>query len=376
MEAQPNKLNGVVAYIYAFDIAYDLKRQPLTQLLGHRVTEVNLDANKRAPRELFLYRAQMVQMPNIYVDVEGQRVEGALTLRLLPTGAVSVKYRIPFKNRSLKELTSFHSAVFGSINLQEQARKLAKDVMTELGSACIRPNTELPAEEAYTVFIIHQNADANLRFNCQDWLTANRTEVGALLTQEDEPENLAIEEIHENTGQALSYYKSDLAVIDWDAALLIDTPANSQETLYILELANLQLAELEAYDRILDQVLERAYRDLQNQRSKKKSVIKDLKEIRVDMARFSDELSNATKFLGDWHYARIYQLLAKRFHLSEWQSNITGKLKTADELYDMLQAEQNHHLMVVLEVAIVALFVFEVIPQIKDFVLAIMKYWP
>ena len=91
------------------------------------------------------------------------------------------------------------------------------------------------------------------------------------------------------------------------------------------------------------------------------------------MARFGDELNNATKFLGDWHYARLYQVLSKRFHLGEWQANITGKLKTSDELYEMLQAEQNHQLMVVLEIAIVALFVFEVIPQIKDFAQALIK---
>ena len=51
-------------------------------------------------------------------------------------------------------------------------------------------------------------------------------------------------------------------VVDWDAALIIDEPQNFDETLYVMELANLQLAELEAYDRILDDSLERAYRDL------------------------------------------------------------------------------------------------------------------
>ena len=63
-------------------------------------------------------------------------------------------------------------------------------------------------------------------------------------------------------GRFLSYYEHDLVVIDWDAALIIDEPQNFDETLYVMELANLQLAELEAYDRILDDSLERAYRDL------------------------------------------------------------------------------------------------------------------
>src|SRR5439155_1509873 len=85
-------------------------------------------------------------------------------------------------------------------------------------------------------------------------------------------------------------------VIDWDAALLIDQPQNFDETLYVMELANLQLAELEAYDRLLDNSLERAYRDLSARPIRgRTSILQELREIRIDLARFSDELSNITK---------------------------------------------------------------------------------
>ncbi len=47
-------------------------------------------------------------------------------------------------------------------------------------------------------------------------------------------------------------------MIDWDAALLVDEKQDFDENLYIMELANLQLAELEAYDRLLDAALERS----------------------------------------------------------------------------------------------------------------------
>jgi hypothetical protein len=58
-------------------------------------------------------------------------------------------------------------------------------------------------------------------------------------------------------------------LIDWDAALVIDEKKNFDETLYAMELANLQLAELEAYDRILDDALERSYRDLGRQAARR-----------------------------------------------------------------------------------------------------------
>ena len=352
---------GEVAYIYAFDIAYEL-RCKVNTLLGQTVTETTLDPSKRTPRQSFLYRSQMVNLPDVHVDVdlERKRVAAKRTVRLLPTGAVSITFRVPFTQKTLEELVPYHLPSFGAIDLQEQARTLARQITEELGDVCIRPNTDLPAEEAYTVFCITNRPD-----NAQKWLQDNGRKVAALLTQEDNPEDLAHEEIEESISQHLSYYQQDISIIDWDAALLMDTPGNLIETLHVIELANLQLAELEAFDRLLDGVLDRAYRDVQSRRARvKKGILKELKEIRIDMARFGDELSNATKFLGDWHYARVYQLLSRRFHLAEWQQTITNKLRTLDDLYQLLQNDQNHRLMTTMEAAIALMFLIEIIPTL------------
>jgi hypothetical protein len=353
--------SGEIAYIYAFDIAYELRCKVAT-LLGQTVIETTLDPSKRTPRQSFLYRSQMVHLPDVQVDVdrEGMRVPAKRTVRLLPTGAVSITFRVPFTHKTLEDLVPYHFPSFGVIDLQEQARVLARQITAELGDACVRPNLDLPAEEAYTVFCIQNPPD-----NAQDWLRGNRRGVAALLTQEENPADLAEEEIDESIHQRVSYYRQDIAVIDWDAALLMDTPRNLLEALHVIELANLQLAELEAFDRLLDRVLDRAYRDVQSSRARvKKDILKELKEIRMDMARFGDELSNATKFLGDWHYARVYQLLSRRFHLTEWQQTITNKLRTLDDLYQLLQNDQNHRLMSTLEVAVVLMFLIEILPTL------------
>ena len=151
-------------------------------------------------------------------------------------------------------------------------------------------------------------------------------------------------------------------VVDWDAALILDQPKNIDETLYVMELANLQLAELEAYDRILDEAVERSYRDLAPRTLKSQAaILGQLGEIRIDLARLSDELSNITKFFGDWHLARVYQALSTRFHLADWHKSIDEKLKTLDDLYQLLKQNQNNRLMLMLELTIVFLFVVDVI---------------
>ena len=153
-----------------------------------------------------------------------------------------------------------------------------------------------------------------------------------------------------------------MVVVDWDAALIIDEKHNFDETLYVMELANLQLAELEAYDRILDDSLERSYRDLSSRPVRgRANMLRELRELRIDLARFSDELSNITKFFGDWHLARIYENISARFHLADWHKTIDDKLQTLDDLYQLLSHDRTNRWMLILETTIVLLFVIDLI---------------
>src|SRR5687767_15928684 len=58
-----NRYVGEVVYMYAFDVAYEMTRHPVRELLGQPVAEYVFDASKRNPRHLFFYRPQMVRLP-------------------------------------------------------------------------------------------------------------------------------------------------------------------------------------------------------------------------------------------------------------------------------------------------------------------------
>jgi hypothetical protein len=223
---------------------------------------------------------------------------------------------------------------------------------------------QLAEEEAYTAFCFESPlaGEDSARINAEQWWRSNRRAVASLLTQEPDVDHLSRQEADESTGRYLSYYEHDLVVIDWDAALIMDDRQNFDETLYIMELANLQLAELEAYDRILDDSLERSYRDLGSRPSRgRRNMLKELRELRIDLARFSDELSNITKFFGDWHLARIYENVSARFHLSDWHRTIDRKLQTLDDLYQLLNHDRTNRWMLILEATIVLLFIIDLV---------------
>jgi hypothetical protein len=92
-----------------------------------------------------------------------------------------------------------------------------------------------------------------------------------------------------------------------------------------------------------------------------RDVHKRLREIRIDLSRLSDELSNITKFFGDWHLAQIHANLASRFHLSDWNRIVDEKLHTLGNLYQILQQDSSSFMMLVLEVTIVLLFVIDLL---------------
>lgn len=359
---------GEVVYLYAFDIAYELVRKPVAQLLGQPVAQFVVDASKRSPRQLFFYRPQMVRLPPVeQIGPQGPvRVERSI--KLLPIGAISIMVRVPFTVHDIEELVPFHDLKFSNGTwLYDEVRALAEEVRRELKPYLVRPSPALSDEEAYTVFCIRgplKSPDGGVCAS-EDWLLENRRRIAALLTEEPDPSRLSEQEAIESTGKYLSYYDRDLVVADWDAALVIDEPRYFDETLYLMELANVQLAELEAYDRMLDNAVETSYRDVASRRrfrgGQNTRVQRELRELRIDLARLSDELSNITKFFGDWHSARIYQALSARFHLADWHRTIDEKLKTLDDLYQLLGTEQNTRWMLVLEVSVVLLFIIDLV---------------
>lgn len=355
---------GEVVYIYAFDVAYEMTRQPVRELLGQPVAQFVVDASKRSPRQLFFYRPQMVRLPPLERIGPRGPVRVERVIKLLPVGAISISVHVPFEVEQVEDLVCYHDLRFSNGSLNEEVRRLAEEVRTELASHYIRPVAQLAEEEAYTVFCMESPlvAEDGATVGAEAWWRANRRAVASLLTQEPDIGHLSKQEADESTGRFLSYYEHDLVVVDWDAALIIDERQNFDETLYVMELANLQLAELEAYDRILDDALDRAYRDLSARPMRGRAgMLRELREIRIDLARFSDELSNITKFFGDWHLARIYENISARFHLADWHRTIDKKLQTLDDLYQLLNHDQTNRWMLILELTIVLLFVIDLV---------------
>jgi hypothetical protein len=305
------------------------------------------------------------------ISAEGPR--GPLTLftsvKLFAVGAMSIKVRLPVTCESLMDLQAYRDLRFkDGTALEQRVAGIARQVFEKVKPALDTPVAELPPAERYTVFCISAPSptDAGGDSDSEEWLRKHEREVATLLVGESEPSRLSRQEVQDTTKSWYSYYQRDLAVIDWDAALLMDAPEEYNDTLYVIEMANLQLEELRVYDQKLDSVLDKAYADVERAVpsyafARRQRVLTELREIRMDMTKVSDEISNITKFFGDWHLARIYLGCAARFHLAEWENMVSQKLRALDGLYTMLQQDSTSRALLLLDAAIVGLFVIDLV---------------
>jgi hypothetical protein len=365
---------GEVVYIYAYDIAYDIKNEPVEKILTQPTRDYLVGPSKRIPRQMFFYRPRIADFaPEKRVLRNGESLEIRKSVKIFGVGAMTVQVRVPFEVERLEDLVGYHDLKFTQRGLEEEVAEFAESVRKDLAPYCVRPVPSLMQAEAYTVFCVaglpgvEGQAHSSLRYEGQgvraeDWLTANKRRVAALLMQEENAESLSEQEVCESTGLYLSYYGDDLVVVDWDSAIVVGQQDALDDVLHIMELANVQLVELAAYDRVLDEALQVAYNDMNRQtvRSTRK-MLENLRELRIDLARISDELSNITKFFGDWHLAKTHRNLADRFHLGDWQRIIGEKTRTLDGLYQILLQNRFNSAMFVLEVTIVLLFIIDLV---------------
>src|SRR4051794_36254715 len=130
---------GQVVYHYAFDIAYEMGRRPISRLLGQEVAQFSLDTSRRNPRHMFFYRPQMVRLPPTERLGPHGPVRVETSVKIVPLGAISISVSVPFAVNSIEELVVYHELEFSNGSLYEDVRRLIEDVKEELRPYLIRP---------------------------------------------------------------------------------------------------------------------------------------------------------------------------------------------------------------------------------------------
>jgi hypothetical protein len=353
-------MKGEVIYLYAFDVANEIITPRVQEILSEKPFPFEIRKDRTLPKDMPLYRPLAIEPPPLKALLNDSSVR--LLIRIYDVGVVTVMMRVPFKTGDLDGLMGFHNPKLDDgRTLDKVAIDFCLKVCASLKDSIIRPTMPPPAPEAYTVFCLTELEGVT---DVNDWVTGRRSEIAGLLT-ETEPKNLSEQQVSEVLRIQRSFERSDLAIIDWDAALVVDLRGYVDDVLYALELANLQLEEFRVMDQRLDQYLDRAYEDLERKSwavfGAANKTLRHLRRFRVDVAKLTDEVTHITKFFGDWHLARVYLGARDRFYLDQWRASVEQRLAQLDKLYSVVHAEVNEQRMLWLEIIIVIFFALDLI---------------
>lgn len=351
-------MNGAVTYFYAFDVGNELVPARVRLVFGQRPEPLKFRLEHSAPKDVAFQPPLAVNPRELKLKLNGQPV--AVRVHIYHVGVVSVRFRMPFEDKDVNGLLPLHNPILDDgRSLGSAARAICDDVRRDLANALVQPVENPNDPEAYTVFCLNGLGD----INAASWLAGERGHVAGLLCGLS-PDRLSDSQITETLRLQWSLEKDDLVVIDWDAALVVESDEPSDDVMFVLEVANLQLEEFRMMDRSIDRYLDLAYEDLERRRTVRlfgstATVLRQLRRFRVDLTKLADEVTNITKFVGDWYLARVYLGARERFHLDRWRKSIDERLGQLDQLYSVVQSELFERRLLWLEIVMAVFFAID-----------------
>ncbi len=242
-----------------------------------------------------------------------------------------------------------------------------KDALKKKLLPCVTAPAEWDIYEDYITYIIEK---ADGIENPKEFI--RQVDVAALILAESR-ENLSEESRAFITESAIQYSSSDLAIIDWNSALLIE-PDGERDVADVIEFSLTHLLEFRYYDEMLGRKLDDLYDTME---TKQESVVHIFRNFYSDIAEdasrkymeFSDFLGrveNSLKTVGDPYLAVAFRASALEFHFDDWRKSISRKMETLAQISQILHGEINTRRSHWLEIIIIVLIAVEMIPMAID----------
>jgi hypothetical protein len=347
MASLPHIRRGICNSIFVYDAAFSIDLNEAERRITSFKQREKIKHKRRAP-QYFEYRPAPLRVTQ----------EPGVEIVLYDFGAVSVIYRRPLSG-DFSELLMLSQELYENQRLLNESRDRVDALLNLIKPAVTKLNISSFVED----YVIYQIEAFETAVPVQELTSTHAAEVAQVLRAESR--QLSADEVADALSHHISYRRDDVVIIDWNAALVIDTEA--EDVLTVLEFANVELLEMRFLDQRLDEALGLAYERL-NKRSRRwfpfrsnPSDLRDVSQWQVDSAILFEGVNNVLKLLGDQYLARLYRLVAERFHLTEWDASILRKLETLESIYQKLSDQVVTRRMEVLEWIIIVLFVISIV---------------
>jgi uncharacterized Rmd1/YagE family protein len=86
-----------------------------------------------------------------------------------------------------------------------------------------------------------------------------------------------------------------------------------------------------------------------------------LGELRIDANNLFERTGNALKMVGDQYLARVYRMVAERFHLGQWEQSIRRSLDLVEGTYQVMSDQSGSFRVEMLEIIVIVLIAIEIV---------------
>ncbi len=352
--------DGVAYALFAYDIGLSIALDAAEKRVKTMTERTPIKHQRRAPKyfdfQPIPLRVTQVSTPH---KVGAFTTTPAVESVLYDFGAVCVTYQIPLSG-PFSGLRALSESLYDNEVLLADSRRLVEELLAGVAPAVTRPQISGFYED-YVIFQVREldAPDARRRLAAENpLLVAQVLRADADLSSE--------QEIRDAFDCEVSYGADDATLVDWASALVFAKAA--EDTRAVLEFGQVQLLELRHLDHQLDAALDRCYEALT--RSSRRRLIalapksddmREIGQLQVESAILFEGVNNAIKLLGDQYLARLYEQVAKRYHLGAWDDNILRKLRTLESIYAKLEDANSSARLEFLEWIVIVLIALELV---------------
>lgn len=363
-----NLNNGSIIIYNVFDIGWEINLSRAELLFNLKQKTSSRFKFSKDPRKAIIIKESPLEI-NVGVErikIYNDEFNVLLHSKIWDYGAISITTEILIDRKiSWEELLKLAEYLEQTTDIEMLARKI-KDEIKEIIIEAIKLPNEWEQFEDYITYLFKSVEGIEKPLEILD-----KVNVAELILGETQNKLSSLASIP-ITDNYIQYYENDIAIIDWDSALIID-PSGSKDICDGIEFSLTHLLELRYYDYLIDRKLDNLYDSLENENKKITKILKFnysriLQEATKNYIEFSDLLSkieNSFKTVGDPYIATVFRTCAEQFRFSDWHNSITRKMKTLFEITQILQAELNSIRSHILEIIIIILIAIELLPLLK-----------
>lgn len=355
---------GTILVHRVFDIAGEVVLDRAGQLLGENEKGPRLKFATDTRKAIIMRESPLkADLGEEILDLPSGKHPVHIFARIWNYGVLSVTIELPIRpglkwDELVKMAAELEKAE--EIDLLAVSRKDA--LKKRLLPALVNP-AEWEINEDYITYII-EKADGSE--NPKEFI--RKVDVAALILAEDR-ERLGEESRSFILDSAIQYSSSDLAVIDWNSALLIE-PDGERDAADVIEFSLTHLLEFRYYDEMLGRKLDELYDTMEKKRESVANIFRNFyADIAEDSSRkymefseFLGRVENSLKTVGDPYLAVVFRASSVEFHFDDWRKSISRKMETLAQISQILHGEVNTRRSHWLEIIVIFLIAIEVIP--------------